>query len=313
LAASLHWTSRAAFDYHRARKIGFAMRDPVIFIGMHRSGTSMLGRLLEELGMFFGAFKDENNEALFFQDVNEWLLGQCGGRWDNPAPFNKYFWRSEDAVKWTELYIRNLLASPRSIQFLGARFALRGIGGLGVPWGWKDPRNTFTLPLWLRIFPNARVVSIERNGVDVAQSLRAREIQFLKDAPDFYKKNRLAFFIRPRKSGFAHSPRCLVLEDGFSLWEEYTSQAEAVIAQLPAHRVLALRYEDILDNPATWLARSAGFCGLEVSQVQLANAVKNIRADRAKAYESDAELSNFAETRAASLMARGYAPPGASR
>ena len=95
------------------------MRDPVIFIGMHRSGTSMLGRLLEELGMFFGSLKDENNEALFFQDLNEWLLGQCGGRWDNPATFNKYFWRNDEAVKWTELYIRNLLASPRFIQFLG--------------------------------------------------------------------------------------------------------------------------------------------------------------------------------------------------
>jgi hypothetical protein len=280
---------------------------------MHRSGTSMLGRLLEELGMFFGAFKDENNEALFFQDLNEWLLGQCGGRWDNPTPFNDYFWRSDETVKWTELYIRNLLASPRSIQFLGPRFALRGIGGLAVPWGWKDPRNTFTLPLWLRIFPDAKVISIERNGIDVAQSLRARENQFLKDAPHFYKKNRGAFFLRPRRSGFAHSPRCLLLEDGFALWEEYTSQAEAVMAGLPAHRVLRLRYEDVLDNPAIWLARSADFCGLKTTQSRVEKVVKNIRADRATAYESDAELTNFAQTRAAALMARGYGPPGASK
>jgi Sulfotransferase family len=294
-------------------KSDLIMRAPVIFIGMHRSGTSMLGRLLEELGMFFGAHKDENNEALFFQDINEWLLNQCGGRWDNPTPFTQYFWRSDEAVKWTELYIRNLMASPRSLQFLGPRLALRGIAGLSLPWGWKDPRNTFTLPLWLRIFPDAKVVSIERNGVDVAQSLRAREIQLLNAAPDFYKKNRLAFFLRPRRSGFAHSPRCLVLEDGFALWEEYTSQAEAVMKQLPAHRVLALRYEEVLDRPAMWLARSADFCGLEVSQVQLDRAVKNIRVDRAKAYESDAELTNFANARAAALIARGYAPPGASR
>jgi hypothetical protein len=289
------------------------MRDPVIFIGMHRSGTSMLGRLLEDLGMFFGALKDENNEALFFQNLNEWLLSQCGGRWDNPAPFNKYFWRSDEAVKWTELYIRNLLASPRSIQFLGARFAFRGIGGLSMPWGWKDPRNTFTLPIWLRIFPEAKVVSIERNGVDVAQSLRVREIQFLQEAPRFYEKNRMAFFLRPRRSGFSHSPRCLVLDDGFALWEEYTSQAEAMMAQLPAHRVLALRYEDVLENPVKWLARSADFCGLEVSQTRLESAVKNIRVDRAKAYESDVELTNFAEKRSTALSARGYAPPGPSR
>jgi hypothetical protein len=286
------------------------MRPPVIFIGMHRSGTSMLVRLLEELGMFFGAAKDENNEALLFQDLNEWLLGQCGGRWDNPAAFNQYFWRNAETVTWTELYLRNLLVSPRAVQFLGARYALRGMLGLETPWGWKDPRNTFTLPLWLRIFPDAKVVSIERNGVDVAQSLRAREINVLNDAPRLYRRNRLAFFLRLRRSGFVHSPRCLVLEDGFALWEEYTSQARAAMAQAPAERALALRYEDVLADPVKWLGQSADFCGLKVSQNQIENAIKNIRTDRANAYESDVELANFAAERSAALSARGYAPPG---
>lgn len=288
------------------------MREPVILIGMHRSGTSMLARLLEELGMFFGAVKDENNEALFFQALNEWLLGQCGGRWDNPAAFNQHFWSSAETVKWTELYLRNLLASPRAIQFLGARYAVRGIRGLDTPWGWKDPRNTFTLPLWLRIFPDAKVVSIERNGVDVAQSLRAREINILNNAPRLYRRNRLAFFLRLRRSGFVHSPRCLVLEDGFALWEEYTSQARAAMGQVQTKRVLALRYEDVLADPVKWLGQSADFCGLKASQNQIENAVKNIRTDRANAYESDVELANFAAERSAALSARGYAPPGAS-
>lgn len=286
------------------------MRAPVIFIGMHRSGTSMLARLLEELGIFLGAIKDENHEALFFRDLNEWLLAQCGGRWDNPTAFAKHFWRNAETVKWTELYLRDLLASPRAIRFLGARYAVRGMCGLDTAWGWKDPRNTFTLPLWLRIFPDAKVVSIERNGVDVAQSLRAREINILNDAPRFYRRNRLAFFFRLRRSGFAHSPRCLVLEDGFALWEEYTSQARAAISQVPAERALTLRYEDVLADPVNWLGQSAGFCGLKVSQNQIERAVKNIRTDRAKAYESDVELANFAAQRAVALSARGYAPPG---
>ena len=282
------------------------MRNPVIFIGMHRSGTSMLGRLLEELGMFFGAQKDENNEALFFQDLNEWLLGQCGARWDNPTAFNEYFWRNDEVGKWTEIYVRNLLSGPRFIQFLGVRrFAFGGTGGLTVPWGWKDPRNTFTLPFWLRIFPDAKVVSIERNGVDVAQSLRAREIRTLGDASHFYRRNRMLFFLRPRESGFAHSPRCLVLEDAFSLWEEYTSQAAAMISQLPAGRVLALRYEDFLDNPVKWLGDSAAFCGLTVSQARIVRASNSIRAVRARAYESVAELTNFAAQHADALRARG--------
>ena len=287
------------------------MRAPVIFIGMHRSGTSMLGRLLEDLGMFFGAQKDENNEALFFQDLNEWLLSQCGGRWDNPAPFKEYFWRNGEAVKWTEIYLRNLLASPRAIQFLGLRrFLAGGMGGLNGPWGWKDPRNTFTLPMWLKIFPNAKVVSIERNGVDVAQSLLAREIKILEDAPRFYQRYRAIFFIHPRRAGFAHSPRCLSLEDAFSLWQEYTAEADAVIAKLPRERVLTLRYEEVLADPVKWLSESAAFCDLQASRAQIETTVRSIRGDRAKAYEADPELKRFAATHAEALAARGYSVTG---
>ncbi len=284
------------------------MRDPVIFIGMHRSGTSMLGRMLEELGVFFGASKDINNEALFFQELNEWLLGQCGGRWDYPTPFNQYFWRNQDVIKWTEVYLRNLLASPRAVQFLGVRrFLSGGMRSLEEPWGWKDPRSTFTLPIWLRVFPNAKVVSIERNGVDVAQSLRTRELAYLNGASAFYRKYRWTFFLHLRRSGFAHSPRCLALEDAFSLWEEYTAQADKMIAQLPAERVLALRYEKVLANPVKWLSETAAFCKLEVEPAQIERAARNIKADRAQAYQSDTDLARFAAAHATALSARGYA------
>lgn len=282
---------------------------PIIFIGMHRSGTSMLGRMLEELGLFVGKKKDENNEALFFQDLNEWLLQQSGARWDVPAAFNDYFWPHEDVLAWTEIYLRNLLASPRSIRFLGlARYAAGGFATLDRPWGWKDPRNTFTLRMWLRLFPEARVLSIERHGVDVAQSLTARESDILADAPRFYRKYRAIFFARPRRGGFAHSPRCLTLEGGFSLWEEYTAQARDVMADLPAERRLALRYEDVLADPVGALRRSAAFCGLSPTDSDLIRVAGAVRADRALAHEQRPELTALAQKHRAALHARGYAP-----
>jgi hypothetical protein len=30
------------------------------------------------------------------------------------------------------------------------------------PWGWKDPRNSLTLPFWLQVFPGARVLIVHR-------------------------------------------------------------------------------------------------------------------------------------------------------
>jgi hypothetical protein len=282
------------------------MRQPIIFIGMHRSGTSMLGRLLEELGLFAGTRKDENNEALFFQEINTWLLGQCGARWDVPAA-SSYLWKHEKSLPWIESYIQTILGSPRSIQFLGLqRYFAGGMKSLNAPWGWKDPRNTFTLPMWLRIFPQAKVISIERHGVDVAQSLRARESRNLDQATRKFARYRPLVFLRPKGGGFVESPRCTFLDGGFSLWQEYTRHARAMIEQLPAERSLALRYEDLLENPIKHMRISADFCGLEASDQRLREVVAGIKADRANSYASDPELRQFALDHSAELRERGY-------
>ena len=61
---------------------------PVIIVGMHRSGTTMLSQLLERLGLFTGEKKDDDYEALFFYKLNEWLLNQANASWDNPHNFS---------------------------------------------------------------------------------------------------------------------------------------------------------------------------------------------------------------------------------
>lgn len=266
----------------------------------------MLGRLLESLGLFAGKRKDENNEALFFQDINTWLLGQCGARWDVPAA-SSYLWQHEKGLPWIESYIQSLLDSPRSVQFLGVqRYLAGGMKSLNSPWGWKDPRNTFTLPIWLRIYPQAKVISIERHGVDVAQSLRVRERKNLEEAVERFAKYRSLVFLRPKGGGFVESPRCTSLDGGFSLWKEYTAQAKGMIERLPSGRSLALRYEDVLEKPLQHLRESADFCGLDVSDRRLREVVAGIRAERANSFASDPELLQFALDHRAELSERGY-------
>ena len=50
--------------------------NPIIIIGMHRSGTSMLSKILEYSDIFLGNNKDINNEALFFKNQ---CLGYASG------------------------------------------------------------------------------------------------------------------------------------------------------------------------------------------------------------------------------------------
>lgn len=283
------------------------MRQPIIFIGMHRSGTSMLGRLLESLGLFVGARKDPNNEAEFFQHLNGWLMAQCGARWDVPQPVH-YLWDNEQLLTRVEEYVRYLLNSPRAIQFLGLRRYLTtgGITRLNMPWGWKDPSNTFTLPLWLRIFPEAKIIYIERHGVDVAQSLRVRGKKGLAYTTGKYRKYKIITPFRPKKGGFIESPRCASLEGGFTLWQEYTDQARELMQQLPDQRALKLRYEHVLEDPITHLRASAEFCGLHVSSQRLEAVTAGINKSRAYSYLNDPDLQDFARTHQAALADRGY-------
>jgi Sulfotransferase family len=283
------------------------MRDPIIFIGMHRSGTSMLGQLLDALGLFSGTRKDENNEAVFFRQLNDWLLAQCGGRWDMPQAIG-YLWSNEEILAWTEDYVRYLLDSPKAIQFLGVRhyFQAWGITRLYIPWGWKDPRNTFTLPFWLRIFPDAKVVCIERHGVDVAQSLLARNVEMQVYTTQKYSRYKKIVPFCPKRHGFVDSPRCLSLHGGFSLWQEYVDQSRKLIQHFGDDRILKLRYEELLENPVEHLRNCAEFCGLDVSEQKLASVTAGIDGSRAYSFRSDPVLTEFAQEHRAALNDRGY-------
>lgn len=274
---------------------------------MHRSGTSMLGRLLENLGVFVGTQKEENNESIYFQDINNWIMAQCGARWDNPASV-LYLWKQESVVQWVERYILQLLDSPRAVQFLGMRryFLDGGITQIKIPWGWKDPRSTFTLPLWLRIFPNAKVINIQRHGVDVAQSLRVRGQKGFVAAIQKYQRYKRVIPFRPKKGGFMDSPRCADLEGGLSLWKEYLCQAEKVVEQMPAERVLNIRYEDMLLNPLPNLISCVDFCGVNASKEKVEHLVSNIDPSRAYSYAKDPELRVFCEQHKETLAKFGY-------
>lgn len=211
-------------------------------------------------------------------------------------------------MELVEDYVRVMMASPRAIDFLGVRGYLshRGVANLGTPWGWKDPRNTFTLPLWLRVFPKARIVCIERHGVDVAQSLLAREHKIELAARRRYRRYKYLAWIRPKRGGFLESSRCATLSGGFTLWEEYQRQVEEILADLDPVRVARVRYEDLLSNPSGNLESLAKFCGLDPTPRDVQRACRGVNADRAYAYAEDPELRAFAESRAQALAAYGY-------
>lgn len=283
---------------------------PIIIIGMHRSGTSLLTKLLENLGLFVGKKKEGNNEAIFFKSLNLWMARQASAWWDAPGSFN-YLLQDNQTLKLIEDYIYKMLNGPRCISYLGLKnYLLYGrVSSLDFPWGWKDPLNTFLLPVWLRLFPDARVIYIERHGVDVAQSLKVRRDKDQKLRVERYqKKSNMLYSFQPKRDGFSQSLRCATLEGAFTLWEEYVQRGHAVTQMLPENRKFTLKYEDLLENGEENLAALAEFCGLKCSYADINALLQMMQKTRAYAFRSSSELSNFANMVSSRLKLKGYSP-----
>jgi hypothetical protein len=146
---------------------GLRWRMPVCIAGMHRSGTSMVARLLHICGLYLGDESDlvppapDNPEGywenLRFVRINDEVLNILGGAWDTPPVV---------AADWGD--DSRLAQCRQDASMLTRAFADR------EPWGWKDPRNSLTLPFWRHLLTGMRVVICVRNPLAVAQSLNRR-------------------------------------------------------------------------------------------------------------------------------------------
>lgn len=259
---------------------------PIIICGMHRSGTSLICRLLESAGLFVGHEKEQNHEALFFLTLNQWIFEQLGAGWD--STYNMRF-INDELAGYLQTVIGNVIGSPSAAAYTGPdpRYQSLFAADNTIPWGWKDPRNTFTATLWARLFPEAKLLHVCRNPLDVADSLRRREQEILDR-----HKALLARLPPDQLDGsmrFQQSPRLLHLGEGLSLWEDYTRQALALEHSFGA-RALRIRYEDCLADPATELARLAAFADLTPTRMQLETALGLVKPGRRFAFTQSHEL-----------------------
>lgn len=284
-------------------------RPPIIIIGMHRSGTSMLTRTLQGLGFFMGRGTTRNEECRWTNRLNYWIFRQASATWERPEGVDTLL-STPDLVEPIADYLTGVVDGPASVGYLGLlRYSkFRSMQRIADPWGWKDPRNTFTLPIWLDIFPHARVLHITRHGVDVAESLRVRHMEASRRAVDRFRRRRTLYVnnpLAPKSGGFAHSSRVRDLAGGLALWEAYTARAQAHVRTL-GDRALELRYEDLLADPLPNLRRILNFCGLDVENERVKREAQKFDPTRAYAYRRQLVLRQAAVRYCEQLSCFGY-------
>jgi hypothetical protein len=132
----------------------------IVVLGMHRSGTSCITRMVNLCGASLGDStiganeynKSGHWEAAQGLEINELILRYSGGTWDNPperllcAGF----------IRW------------KMREFLGRLHR----EGTAV---WKDPRTVVTFPLWRPMLKRCMILAAYRHPLSVARSLQRRD------------------------------------------------------------------------------------------------------------------------------------------
>jgi hypothetical protein len=174
---------------------GALRTDPVIVLGMHHSGTGILARILHENGVFMHADMAHYESRFFSIEVNDRLLLGSGDAWARTpiAPVKEIMLRVDDA---------KALIAAKGLR----RYARAGYDG-GSPWGFKDPRVCVLLPLYMELYPEARLIHIVRTEDDVAASLaRAKKSGAGRITdPEHWRALRTQYVARALAYGRRHS------------------------------------------------------------------------------------------------------------
>ena len=179
----------------------------------------MVTRLVHRCGLELGRESDlmppqaDNPEGFWehlgFVALNEELLNELGGAWDLPPNADENFTHAR--------------LDPLRMK---ARLLIEGFESARV-WGWKDPRNSLTLPFWQDLLPGLKTLIVVRNPLEVAYSMRER--------------NGTSFSL------------------GLRLWEIYNRR---LIEKANEQQRLVTHYDLFFDDAETELRRIAEFTGL---------------------------------------------------
>ena len=275
---------------------------PLAIIGMHRSGTRVLVEILDKLGVFMGADRQADAESVVFMLINEGILHQCGAFWSEPMSAH-FVLEQPEAVEQCAASAREALGAQLEKYVGPSGWHLAPSPKAWPPFGWKDPRNTFTLPVWKQVFPNLKAIHIVRHGVDVAASLARRHAAALRAATGQAVPPALTV-IRDHALGILSSRRGWTLAEALTMWEQYVEKARQESAAL-GERAFEIRYEDLLTQPQQVIAAVARFCGV-APPARYETLLNRLDAGRAFAFRRDPELVAFAGSAREILSRHGY-------
>jgi len=220
------------------------------------SGTRVLAAVVQRAGMFVGSDLNRSLDALDFAAFFD--------RWVGREP------------------------TPAAAAELRALIARQHADARGRPWGWKEPRSVYLLPLLAAELPGLRFLHVVRDGRDMALSENQMQLRKHGDAV----------------LGASDEPQAL---RSIALWREVNLQAADFGERELGDRYLRVRFEDLCAEPAATVAEVMRFFGLDGDAGEIAAAEVKAPASLGRWREADPQLRATLSERAADALERfGY-------
>lgn len=211
------------------------LRLAVVSIG--RSGTSLISRILNDvLDVSFGEEADHiprnhNNPDGYYENaamlrLNERILTEVGAWVLTPPPVN---------------FVHTVPEARRSLFTAEAHALIEQYGNRHSRFGWKDPRLSFTLPIWRAACPAVIPIIAFRNPSAVLSSIAAQ---------------------------LDRSPSSLT-----GLWTTYYRHIVLNTADMPRYFV---SFDRILQSPTSEIAGLAAHLGISIESARLEKALSVI-------------------------------------
>lgn len=188
----------------------------IVISGMHRSGTSLLARAVNLLGVDLGPERyllppTADNPVGYWEDnrivqLDDQLLGFLDGWWHQPPTLDEnwqYDWHLEPFRVWAAQLVADRLDA-------------------GVPTGFKDPRLSLLLPFWRTVVDVDCTVVGVRHPVEVCASLAARD--------GFSTEWSAYLWLRYTASAVVSDPEALIVR-----YDDWFNDSAATAAAIAAH------------------------------------------------------------------------------
>ena len=135
----------------------------IIITGNTRSGSSMIAGMIFQMDVFLGAWFHKRNK------------GNPQGYFEDIVPL-KYNLDRYAKIITREQWQKGMVA-----------FVERRQKKYGKAWGFKDPNLTYYLDDFIQLYPEAKVIIVNRKKEDVMKSIK-KWMPFIKDQEQFYQE-----------------------------------------------------------------------------------------------------------------------------